>query len=557
MASTNAHLNTAISSEQSALSRLSMKPVQMGFWLILLAVIVLSLADYNSFPLGNYLDDSWYSILARSLVQGPTFGDISAPGEAQASRYSFGFPLILSPLIHLFPTSFDVWKLVSLVFTLVNAMMIYRGWSLLVPGLSRWWALLVLGMAFVSPLVIMHTRMVMSEPVFTTWLIASCLLIEHLARHPENPRLRAIGLGLTVTLAIYTRNIGVVLIPVIMIRFVVALKPRQIIVTLGWMGCCAVMFLVSVVLLTPIQPHDLLPVSHSDQLQRPEAWDPYLKPQSFSERVVNVAMDYITEMIRTAILFVGGGQSEAAFGQRLGIPNLPQITSSLVTVLVAIGLAVMARRRQISLSVILTILFYVLVLIVWPWALWRFLYPLQLFLQLGLLIGIAAVVGLIFRSRWPRLPVIAAGAAGIVLIGLSLWRVIPLPNRSADSTPVRNFAIEGEWLRANTPVDSVVLAPDPQSVFLYADRRMVPYSNAIDSPAALEATIDQYGVDYIVVAPKVQFIQEGGLRYGRYIETILLPLLDSMAQQGRLRLDHRAEDQLPILIYAVVGTEAR
>src|SRR5712692_863071 len=103
---------------QSAMDRPNRLQVA-GWVLVMLVGLALCLRNYNSFQLGTWRDDAHYIILARSLVESDRFGLINAPGLPDSTQYPFGYPLLLVPLLLLFPDQPDRLKILSLIATLL------------------------------------------------------------------------------------------------------------------------------------------------------------------------------------------------------------------------------------------------------------------------------------------------------------------------------------------------------------------------------------------------------------------------------------------------------
>ena len=56
--------------------------MQVAIWgAFIVVAVILSLNDYQSFQLGTYRDDAFYTVLAQSLVHSDQYGLINVPGE--------------------------------------------------------------------------------------------------------------------------------------------------------------------------------------------------------------------------------------------------------------------------------------------------------------------------------------------------------------------------------------------------------------------------------------------------------------------------------------------
>lgn len=187
--------------------------IQIAIWCILFILTVfLSLRDYDSFQLGTWSDDSYYVVLAQSLTHSGQYGLINEPGEQPgAAPFPFGYPLLLTPLVLLFPGNLDALKALSLAATLLNVVLLFWGW----PWFSRqsyWWGIAIVGLYAFSPLTIEHTRMIMSEAVFTTFCLIAMILAEQVVRGNQNRWGSLLLLSVTLALIPLIRTIGMVLV---------------------------------------------------------------------------------------------------------------------------------------------------------------------------------------------------------------------------------------------------------------------------------------------------------------------------------------------------------
>ncbi len=60
------------------------------------------------------MDDAKYIVLSKSIVEGRHYGLINPPSQVEATRYPFGWPLILAPTYASFNGAFLPLKIVSL-----------------------------------------------------------------------------------------------------------------------------------------------------------------------------------------------------------------------------------------------------------------------------------------------------------------------------------------------------------------------------------------------------------------------------------------------------------
>lgn len=499
---------------------------------VLLCALLLSLAGYDSFQLGAYKDDASYAVLARSLVYSEHYGLANVPGEPAPTRYPFGFPLLLAPLVLLFPNDPNALKLLSLGATLLNVALIFWGWPAFARRASYGWALAAAALYAFAPLTVWLSHTVLSEAVFTTLCLSALVLTESSAAPPPTRTRRILTLALlsvVLFLAVFVRTIGLVLVVTVLSYLVVRRRAfaRDAAFVLG--GIVALTILV--VALTPVRLSDLFPTEYVSQLAAPAAWDSTTVATPLVLRFAGTLAQYSTSDFRQILLPFGGGAGEQAFADRLGLPALPLAIALLSTALLALGLVVWYRRYGLSAALLFTVL-YVLALIIWPWGLSRLLYPVQPQLFFAFLLGIAALLSALARAARSRallsapaarvLPNLALGAVALTLISISAYYSLhPEDSRAhVGDLPTRSL-----WLKSNTPPDAVVMSEEPQTDYLYAGRRTVPYGG-FDSLPNLEQYLAANRVAYILVAPRLQWLPEYTVIYSD-AATGLLALLQT------------------------------
>ena len=239
-------------------SRLTTRSLRVGVWVaILFAIVLISLWDYNSFEMGTWVDDATYIGLARALWQPHSYAWLAANTDNGALTFPPGYSLVLAPLVALFPKGFLIPQLTSLLFTLLCATVLYWGWPWFAPGTSEKWAIAVTALYGVSSLTIEHTRMVMSEPLFTLLTLLALLVTERAARS----RLRighAALLGVLLASALLVRSVGIILI-LVTLAYLILRQGRQAIAGAIVLLTSMAVFMVLILWIAPVEFNDLIP----------------------------------------------------------------------------------------------------------------------------------------------------------------------------------------------------------------------------------------------------------------------------------------------------------
>lgn len=549
---------------------------QVLAWIALLTLsLLLSLREFQTFQIGTYLDDSSYVVLAQSFLTSEHYGLVNVPGPAAPTRYPFGFPMLLSPFLLLPGGGLTAMKGLSLVATLVNIALLFWAWPWLSPARSRWWGVAAAGLYALSPLIIDHTRMIMSEPIFTTLALVAMVLTERMARG-ASVRGWPLLMSVVLFLVLFTRTVGIILVGTIFL-YLLARRRRAAIRPLALTSAGIAVLLVAVVWLTPVSVGSVIPAKYlqSDQMvviarlfggARPaEARPEHLEVEQAPEPAVESEPDdsgfaghlrYSVEQhlgrdFRQMVVPLGGGDREAAVAERLGVGWLPLVIGYGVSLLIALGFVWWLWRDGITLFAAFAGL-YLLALFAWVWEGPRLLYPVQPQLALALLFGGEAVaLGVAALLRLPgrparRLAVAVPAALALFLMGSSVYKSLQL---KPTEYHVGSLASRTAWLVANTPRSAVALSEAPEVDYLYSGRRTVPFPFGCATPDALAAYARQWDATYVIVAPTIRWQSRYRALYSHGAACVM-EAMESLAATEQVRLVHASADQT-IMIFVL------
>ena len=532
----------------------ALRPAVAGWLALLVVLTAFSLRGFGQFELGTYSDDGVYVTLARSLVFSGSYEARTGPGPAQQVPYPFVFPMVLAPLVAMWPDANDYLTLPSLAATLINASLLFWGWALLSRGASPRWALVIAALYALNPLTIGHTNMVMSEAVFTALTLSALITTEAAVRRPAVWRF--VLLGFLASCVFYARSAGAVLIPAVAWRVLwgerTTLRSRA-----GALVAGVLLLIVPVLLLTSVRPHDLVPIAY---LRNTAANLGKVRRDGDVASVIARAggrlSAYATTLVRTAIFPIGGGEREAELAAHLGVPWLPASAGLLITALIVLGATCAAPRLAPSVRVFEIL--YLAMIVAWPFLSSRFLYPVVPFLSFQFLTGVhwAAAAALRNRRAGARVAfALAACCVAVLAIG-SVWKDLSPVVPSTQFT--RDFRNEGNWLRRNTAPDAVVMTEYPIALHLHSARSTVAVPE-VASAGDLLGRLDDEAVSFIEIGPALEWHVDGRQQYSPYTAQTFVSLLEQLQDAGRLSVIYASDPHDLIRIYRVdpPGTSSR
>lgn len=568
---------------------LAQKPptkIQIGIWGVLLVLnFTLAVIKFNTFQLGTYIDDANYVILAKSIVSSPYYGLINRPIENAQSQFPFGFPLLLSLSASLFPGNTEIMKIYSLIATLINVSVLFWGWRLLSHIDSYWMGLVMAGLYSVFPLVIQQSSMVMSEPVFLTFYLLALILTEKAARGEEN-RWWIVEMSVLAVFVIFTRTIGAVFILCIII---------YLLFVRGWrfggklaLVCAGAFMLTSLIIwFSPLATTDLLPREYfrggsaSQIMKILSIFSPVLKSNDgplldesgagASVSQMNVAAtgntthdDWVVGFnlpllkytltrhfggdLREVVLPFGEGSENTILGFTTP-KNILIIVGFLVSVIVMIGFIRLLIQYKLSIFIFSSVAYFA-ALMLWVWEGPRLLYPILPQMQFGFLIGMIGIISLFTSSK--RIPFLYRNSnllLTLVIIFLftsSIYKSSLIDDSQIHAGDIRNRT---NWLNNHIDPPVNLMSEYPEVDYLYTNFTTIPfpyYSN-ISSPEDLENYMTDNNVDYVLMAPQINWQPIYSPSYSDRTLHILLYVQD-LASKNKLTLIYESDSEM-IRIY--------
>lgn len=438
-------------------------------------------------------DNAAYVSLAQSLVQDGAYHELWHPGSPPHTQYPPVYPAVLAVLILLGAKTWGVFKAVSLLGTaLATAFCFLWVRRLHGPRIAG-----VVALCFgISPALLFHSRWILSEPLFLTFVFASLWLLTPDSRKPARTagsgaalswlsRPQCVtALALVIT-ANFTRSAGLPLVAAVGIWL--AMRKR-------W----ATLAIFSVAFAAFAIPWHLR--SGGEYVSAFWLVNPYALDQGTIDlwglvtRLGTNLWEYTIEYVPTGLT---------------GMSGIPAAVLGVVTV----GLALAGWLRRVragpGLPEIFTLLYTGLIM-VWPaaWSGDRFALPLY---PLILLYAGEQLVQTVARLPRRVAQAVAVAVAAIVVVpaGASWLEDTEYAGRcralvatrgpmGCYASNIRELQVMALWTREWLPPGSVVFARKPRLFHAFSGHPAVVYPFTSD-PDRLPAQADSIGVDYVVV----------------------------------------------------------
>lgn len=439
---------------------------------IALAVGALTL---NTTLVGVFYDDGLYASLATAISSGLGYVHPNIAGLPGAVHYPPLYPVVLSPLFGLLSVGAAAMaaKVLNLLLAAASAGLIT--WhalrtGLLDPPVPRWVTTAIVSAAAIAIPVLATQSVLFAEPLFAVLL--ACAIVA------ADRGMRPWIVGVAIALALLTRSIGIAAAAGVAC-FAFARIPRSALAII------------------------LIPVAAAAG-----AWALWVRAHAGAiDPWLSTTYGSYGEVVRQTGLSAFG-VSARDLPRPLEAITLGWIPVRWLYVIVATaalgvglyGLVLLSRRSAIG----FTLVFYLLILALWPYPADRFLWAVLPWLALAWAMGAAAL----YRHPRLRIPVLLLSA--LLAIGFALYQFRGLTGRW--------WATQARAISANftelLPVirelpDSAVVAVDDETlVWLYTKRRAVPFyleryqGRAVVRPTPAEhlAYLRRMGVTHVVLA---------------------------------------------------------
>ncbi|MEP6618204.1 MAG: hypothetical protein ABJE47_02770 [bacterium] len=431
---------------------------QRAAWLLPVVIVAVA-AAVTSWAVAPYLvgvfhDDGVYALLAQSIASGHGFHYSHLPGAPAATHYPPLYPLLLAAAWRIspdFPENVTRLLALNVVFISVAALGCWHFTAAQLAWSRRPAAVASLVATLASPTLALASAL-LSESLFLALLWPALVASEQTVASPHRPALRTTGLLIGVLMLARTHAVAVAI--ALLLALALRRRWRDALTLAAWMECVQLPWQLwshwaTPPVVTPLQG------SYGSYL----GW--------FASGVRAGGPPFVLATARTNV-----AECWLLLRDRLVIgASEPLVSMAAAITLIAIiaGAASFWRKAPVT---ILFVACYVVILLAWPYAPWRFLWCIW---PLVLLLAFEGVRTLFSASsRWRIAVAVGAALPALAVLRTELhsyatraWRT-PALQASAQIAPAL------AWVRAHTAGSDVVLVEGEQVVALYTGRHAAP-----------------------------------------------------------------------------------
>jgi hypothetical protein len=490
---------------------------QAGLLFCLVAFILLAITSFDNFQVGAFTDDATYIVLARSLAHGVGYTLSNFPQPIRETTFPPGYPLLLAPLVYLWPNSFVPLKLLSLLATVASIALL---WQIAVEflRLRRVTAWVVTLLFAVHPWVIGAASMVMSEAVYTCLTLITIWLIWRYEKANKSIALWAMCVAVMLVLTAIVRTIGLALtVAAFLYLGVVQRKFRHLMVLIAaW-----ILAYVPVFVFNRNGGGGVLSPGYVNQTIGASA--EMLK----LEQMATNLWSYLSDLLPSLILPL----------PRLALA-LQILVASVIMLLLLAG--IQRFSRQGWLLIVYLGVYALGVLSFWNPATGnaqtRFLLPVVPLILLLVMAGLEVTQQWLLkivplarhfnhRAASPYVIVLIAFVMGAIYMGRDVQAIFrPAYKYMTD------LSIGTSYISQHSNSDAIVACQDPIPMYLYADRKTIYYPST--SSQSFSQGIMEGKANFVIVAPRLAPKRSQDLDAGA--RDVALPAIQSRSDMYRL-----------------------
>ncbi|HUQ84647.1 MAG TPA: glycosyltransferase family 39 protein [Gemmatimonadaceae bacterium] len=428
-------------------------------------------------------DDAGYLLLARALRAGH-YRELHDAALFVGAKYPPGYPALLA-LMGLFAgENITAFLLISIVSSAIALWLAYD-------AIHRLWGfalgVTVLALAALNPFLILNAGRLMSEAPFMALLM---LMLWAIARKPQTTGMAVVA-GAAAIAGGLTRSAGVTLVPALGLLWLLERRIKALVI-FGVASALTVGAWTAWIISAPSSKERDLYVADAVAFvgKGPSV------PLAFARRTFNNAREYATQFVPNA----------------LSVPTVSgtAVDNAIVVVLLAVFLSVgvfaVWRRWRL---VVLFLAVYGTLLVLWAFAIDRFVEPILPLILLTVLVG--SDTTLAWRTRRGAAALTLAIALSIGLRSLTTdVRVLQAAATCDRSNPTESpgcvsadetaFFQAAKYIGQTTEPNAIVLTAKPRPFYYYSGRRTVNQNIVLSRPPAETADrVRASGAQYVLI----------------------------------------------------------
>jgi hypothetical protein len=463
----------------------------------------LGLLRFNSVQIGASYDDAHYIILAESLASGQGYQLINFPRPQMERAFPPGWPLLLAPWTFLFPGNYSILKLVSLALSLGSVWLAHGIFSKRLPSPYRE---ALTGLVALNPLLVGTSVTVMSESAYLFFSLLALRLFDRWKEETDGGKLRLVfPIAFLIFYSQLIRTIGIGLLAALVVYLLFARRFRETGIVIGVFAAGTLV-------------QGWLIGSFISSGYRSQVFNsPILEKLG---QMGSNALGYFDEVLAGSLIPIFGSNVDTYLGN-FGLEALPAFFNILILALVVTGMAV---RKRIELLDIYLVIYFIGILAFWNPRVGsvkaRFLIPIAPILYFYFLRGTAWAVEKAARNS-ARLKAGLEAGAGILIALILLARNVQ-DWRNPPANHMTDLSVGAAWIAENAPSEAIVMVNEPVPAYPHVRRKTVPYPR---EGRDLEKYLENQGVDYIIISPKLQSPRSAAL--DEFVQTQIVPMLEA------------------------------
>ena len=422
-------------------------------------VVATLVAWWASMPyvVGVWHDDGVYALLGRALASGQGFHYTQLPGAPAATHYPPLYPLVLAAVWRLapsFPDNISAFLAVNALFAGLAAFGAFRFARARLAWRDEWAAVFALAATLTTP-VLALAGAVLSEPLFLAALWPALAAAER-AVDPDASAREAALAGAAAGALMLVRTHAAALVVALVLVLAARRRPMHAICALG-----------AAVLL--VLPWQLWTMMATPRVAAPlaGAYGSYLG--WFAEGLRSGGPAFVMATARLNLTELWLLVQDRVVVADAQLPRL--LGAAALLALIGAGCRTAARRAPVVLWFVVA---YLAVVVIWPYAPWRFLWAVW---PVVLLLAVLGGWTSWHAASRPAVRALVGAGAALVAVGMARTEAHAYATR-AWSEPALQAGAQitplVAWVGRHTRPSDIVLAEGEQVVSLFTGRRAAP-----------------------------------------------------------------------------------